>query len=67
MQPLDSFGVADLLNVKHGLERNIPGRVVNGQILRPAASLKCAYKSAVTQEDETGQSPLERPNQKELD
>ena len=56
-----------MLNAKHGLERNIPGKVVNGQVLRPAASLKCAYKSAAAQEDDSGLTALDKPDQKELD
>ena len=41
--------------------------MVNGQVLRPAASLKCAYKSATAQDDDSGHTALDKPDQKELD
>ena len=46
VQPLDKSKLCDLLNAKTGLERNIPGQMVNGSLLRPAESIK-AYRSAV--------------------
>ena len=41
--------------------------MVNGQVLRPAASLKSVHKSAVAQDEDRGQTALDKPDQQELD
>ena len=38
IQPLDAKRLGELLNAKNGLERNIPGQMFNGIVLKSAES-----------------------------
>ena len=60
LEPLDAKRLGDLMSVKNGLENNIPGKSINGTMMKPPQKL-------YSNQPRSDSSMQEEPDVKDLD
>ena len=50
VKPLDPTSLGNLMNVKNGLERNIPGQLINGTALQSPVPIRSNMKRSESTE-----------------
>lgn len=59
IKPLDPTSLGNLMSVKNGLERNIPGQLINGTALRSPVPISSSIKRSESTEQAGKPSPKE--------